>query len=385
MYSCDALIVNGGEGRADDAQAAIVTGMHLPSHCNDRRAPLPTSKGEWSMISQEASSLHQDAIVMDAHSDVFGDVARRRLLGETKVLERLHVPAWRAGGVNIIITTLYTEPEHKPDRALRRAMTLLGAGLNDIDETRDIVLCRTRAEIDEAVAEGKIAFILAMEGGEPVQDGIESLRVFHELGIKVLGLTWNQRNLLAEGVGEERANGGLTELGREMVAEANRLGIILDVSHLSVRSFWDLIETSRAPVIASHSNAKALCGHRRNLDDDQIRAVVATGGFIGINGVADFICDDGSQASLEKMLDHVDYVAQLAGPEHVALGPDFVDYLRVGPGVAERHEDIHYPAGFATIAEMPNVTAGLLRRGYDEATIRGFLALNALRVLDRVL
>lgn len=322
--------------------------------------------------------LHRDALVVDAHSDVFCDVARRRLLGETKVLERLHVPAWRAGGVNVVVTTLYTEPEHKPDRALRRAMTLLGAAMNDIEETPDVTFCRTRAEVDATVEAGKIAFILAMEGGEPVQDGIESLRVFHALGVKVLGLTWNQRNLLAEGVGEERANGGLTELGREMVAEANRLGIVLDVSHLSVKSFWDLIDTSTRPVIASHSNAKALCGHRRNLDDDQIQAVVASGGFIGINGVADFICDDGSQADLETMLDHVDYVVERAGAEHVGLGPDFVDYLRVGPGVAERHTDIHYPKGFATIADMPNVTEGLLRRGYDETTIRGILGLNAL-------
>lgn len=337
------------------------------------------------MISDHASRLHQESIVMDAHSDVFGDVARRRLAGEAKVLERLHVPAWREGGVNIVITTLYTEPEHKPDRALRRAMTLLGAGLNDIDETPDVTMCRTREEIDAALSAGQIAFILAMEGGEPIQDGIESLRVFAALGVKVLGLTWNQRNLLAEGVGEERAGGGLTELGREMVAEANRLGVILDVSHLSIKSFWDLLETSTGPVIASHSNAKALCGHRRNLDDEQIKALVASGGFIGINGVADFICDDGSQADLERMLDHLDYMVGLVGAEHIALGPDFVDYLRTGPGVAERHLDIHYPAGFATIAEMPNVTDGLLRRGYDEDTIRGFLALNALRVLDTVL
>jgi membrane dipeptidase len=332
-----------------------------------------------------AAELHRDALVVDAHSDVFCDVARRRLLGETQVLSRLHVPAWRAGGINVVITTLYTEPEHKPDRALRRALTLLGAALNDIAETPDVALCRTRTEIDAALAQEQIAFILAMEGGEPIQDGIESLRVFYDLGVRVLGLTWNQRNLLAEGVGEERAAGGLTELGREMVAEANRLGVILDVSHLSVKSFWDLIEVSSTPVIASHSNAKALCGHRRNLDDEQLQAVVTSGGFIGINGVADFICDDGSQADLERMLDHVDYIVERVGAEHVGLGPDFVDYLRVGPGVAERHTDIHYPTGFATIAEMPNVTEGLLRRGYDESTVRGILGENALRVLTPVL
>jgi len=316
---------------------------------------------------------------------VFCDVARRRLLGEREVLNRLHVPAWREGGVNVVITTLYTEEEHKPDRALRRAMTLLGAGLNDIDETPDVHLCRTISEIDATVASGGIALVLAMEGGEPIQESVDALRVFYQIGMRVFGLTWNQRNLLAEGVGEERANGGLTELGREVVAEANRLGILLDCSHLSVRSFWDLIEASARPVIASHSNAKALCGHRRNLDDDQIQAIVTSGGVIGINGVASFITDDRNDASLEKMLDHLDYMVKLAGIEHVALGPDFVDYLRVGPGVTEEDLDIVYPKGFESIRTMPNVTAGLVARGYDESAIRAILGGNMLRLLGTVM
>jgi membrane dipeptidase len=328
--------------------------------------------------------LHDDAVVVDAHSDVFCDVARRRLRGETDVLRRLHVPAWRAGGVDVVVTTLFTEPEHKPDRALRRAMTLLGAGLNDLDETYEITLCRTRAEIDAAVSSGHIAFVLAIEGGEPIQDGIESLRVFYQLGVRVLGLTWNQRNLLAEGVGEERAAGGLTELGREMVREANRLGVLLDVSHLSVKSFWDLLETSEAPVIASHSNAKALCGHRRNLDDAQLKALAETGGVIGVNAVADFLDDDRHQASIERVLDHIDYVANLVGIERVALGPDFVDYLRTGPDTIPGADEIIAPEGFENITAMPNVTAGLLQRGYTEEQIRGVLGGNFLDVLTRV-
>ncbi len=337
------------------------------------------------MIDSQARRLHDDAVVVDAHSDVFCDVARRRLLGETDVLTRLHVPAWREAGVDVIVTTLYTEEEHKPDRALRRAVTLMGAALADIDETPDVALCRTRAEIDAALADGRIAFVLAMEGGEPIQDGIASLRVFYELGVRVLGLTWNQRNLLAEGVGEARAGGGLTELGREMVAEANRLGILLDASHLSTKSFWDLIETSSGPVIASHSNATALCAHPRNIDDDQIRAIVASGGVIGVNGVARFIADDPADASLDRMLDHLDHIVAVAGVANVALGPDFVDYLRVGPNIPFDVSPAEATAGFATITDLPNVTARLLARGYDEAAVRGILGGNMLRVLDTVM
>jgi membrane dipeptidase len=336
------------------------------------------------MRDDRAAELHRDAIVVDGHSDVFCDVAERRLRGETNVLARLHLPAWRAGGVDVVVTTLYVEPAHKPDRALRRALTLLGAGLNDIDETPEVVLCRTGAEIRAAVARGQIAFVLAIEGGECIQDGLESLRVFHQLGLRLLGLTWNQRNLLAEGVGEARSGGGLTTLGRAVVAEANRLGVVLDVSHLSDRSFWDLVETSRAPIVASHSNARALCGHPRNLDDDQIRAVVASGGIIGINLVSSFITNDPAAATLEGALDHIDYLAKLVGPEHIALGPDYADFLvaALGMTVDNGPRSLTYVAGCEKVSDLPNVTVGLLRRGYGEDAIRGILGENFLRILE---
>jgi membrane dipeptidase len=332
---------------------------------------------------ERASRVHREAVVVDGHSDVFCDVAERRRRGETRVLGRRHVPAWRAGGVDVVVATLYVEAEHKPDRALRRAVTLLGAGLDDVDETPEVALCRTSAAIDAAVAGGRIALVLAIEGGECLQDGVESLRVFHELGVRILGLTWNQRNLLAEGVGEARAGGGLTELGRRMVAAANRLGVVLDASHLSVESFWDLVEASRAPIIASHSNARALCRHPRNLDDDQIRAVAMSGGTVGIAMVSAFVNDDPGAASLDDALDHVDHIAALVGAEHVALGPDFADFLTAEPGLTpgEQQRAGTYIRGCDRIEALPNVTAGLLGRGYDEAAIRGILGGNLLRVL----
>ena len=310
--------------------------------------------------------LHFASTIVDGHSDVFCDVADRRMHGETRVLSRLHVPAWRAAGVNVVLPTLYVEEEHKPD-AIAAGDDPAGHRPDDIAETPEIALCRTRAEIDAALAGGQIAFVLGIEGGECIQDGIASLRVFSELGVRVLGLTWNQRNLLAEGVGEERAAGGLTELGRIMVAEANRLNILLDVSHLSVKSFWNLFETGTGVIIASHSNAKALCGHRRNLDDDQLRAIAGRGGTIGVNMVASFIADDPKEANIERLLDHIDYITALIGVEHVAIGPDFVDYLDFG------HHDEVYAKDLPTIAALPALTDGLVRRGYDEPAIRGIL------------
>ena len=332
----------------------------------------------------DAAQLHADALVLDAHSDVFADVANRRSQGRRAYLREKHIPDWRAGGVNAVVTTLYTEPEFKPDRAFRRAMAQLGAALDDVGESGGIAFCRTRAEIEATAADGKIAFILAMEGAEPIQDEIGSLRVFYELGLRILGLTWNQRNMLAEGVGEDRSAGGITERGREYIAECNRLGILPDVSHLTVKAFWDMIDASNGPVIASHSNALALCSHKRNLDDDQLRALAETGGFIGVNGVAAFINDDPSKANLEGMLDHLDHIVTVVGVEHVGLGPDFVDYMRDDPMSFSSSTEIDYPGGFEDITKMPNVTAGLIERGYSEDAIRGILALNFLRVFENV-
>ena len=333
------------------------------------------------MESERAAALHADSLVVDGHSDVFCDVAIRRQQGETDVLRRLHLPAWRAGGVRAVVTALYVEPEYKPDRAWRQAMTLLGAALNDIENTPEVTFCRTRAEIDAAIARGQIAFVLSIEGAECIQDGIESLRVFYELGVRLIGLTWNQRNMLAEGIGEARAGGGLTELGRTMVREANRLGILLDVSHLSVKSFWDLIEASSAPIIASHSNAKALCDHPRNLDDDQIRAVVASGGTVGVTMVPAFITNEPREATLARLVDHIDHIAGLVGPEHLAIGPDYVNFLESWATRAERYT----LAGLEEISQLPNLTAMLMQRGYDERAIRGILGENFLRVLTGVI
>lgn len=333
------------------------------------------------MESDRAAALHADSLVVDAHSDVFCDVEIRRARGETDVLRRFHLPAWQAGGVNAVVTALYVEPEHKPDRALRQAMRLLGAALNDIEQTPEVAFCRTRAEIDAAVARGQIAFILSIEGGECIQDGIEALRVFYELGVRLIGLTWNQRNMLAEGIGEARAGGGLTELGRTMVREANRLGILLDVSHLSVKSFWDLIETSQAPIIASHSNAKALCDHPRNLDDDQIRAVVASGGTVGVTMVPAFITKEPREATLARLIDHIDHIASLVGTENIAIGPDYVNFLEAWANRAETSP----LSGLENISVLPNLTAALVQRGYSEAAIRGILGENFLRVLTGVI
>jgi membrane dipeptidase len=197
----------------------------------------------------------------------------------------------------------------------------------------------------------------------------------YDLGLRALGLTWFRRTMVADGTGEEEAGGGLTRFGRAVVRECHRLGILVDVSHLSERGFWDVMRVAEGPVIASHSNARALCEHPRNLRDEQLHALAATGGVVGLNACPDFV--DPSAPSLDRLLDHAAHMSEVMGPGHVGLGLDLLEYL---PG----YEDKRLP-GLADASEAPAITAGLLARGASDGEIRGLLGQNWLRVWHQVL
>ena len=231
----------------------------------------------------------------------------------------------------------------------------------------ELMLAFNQADVIKAQQEGKIAVILSLEGGEALGDDPGLLEVFYRLGVRSLGLTWNQRNLLASGVDDDDSGGGLTALGGEAVKVAQNLGILLDVSHLSARSFWDLIDHARGPVIASHSSAFALCPHPRNLTDQQARAVAQTGGVIGVNFHSPFLCKQGG-AKLIDVVNHIDYLVQLVGPEHVGLGSDF-DGIPAGP------QGLEGPHRF------PDLARALTERGYKDQEVRAIMGLNFLRVL----
>lgn len=231
----------------------------------------------------------------------------------------------------------------------------------------ELMLAFNQADVAKAQQEGKIAVILSLEGGEALGDDPGLLEVFYRLGVRSLGLTWNQRNLLASGVDDDDSGGGLTALGGEAVKVAQNLGILLDVSHLSARSFWDLIDHARGPVIASHSSAFALCPHPRNLTDQQARAVAQTGGVIGVNFHSPFLCKQGG-AKLIDVVNHIDYLVQLVGPKHVGLGSDF-DGIPAGP------QGLEGPHRF------PDLARALTERGYKDQEVRAIMGLNFLRVL----
>ena len=230
--------------------------------------------------------------------------------------------------------------------------------------------------------------ILSFEGAGPVEDAVELLGTFHRLGVRCVGLTHDFRNHLADGV-RTGSRGGLTDLGRDAVREMNRLGIVIDVSHLNDAGFWDVVELSAAPIHASHSNARSLCRHPRNLTDDQLRAIAGSGGVVGIHALGALVTDREGHPTLDELLAHVDHLLELMGEDHVALGPDVMENypdeeyrLLWDPRLPTAKLSYVYPDAFASLSHTQNLTAAFLARGYGAGVTRKILGDNMLRLFE---
>ena len=268
-------------------------------------------------------------LLLDAHSDILLDVMRKRTFGEKRVIEKDWVSRMRKAAIDTRILAIYVDDAFLPEMALRKGLDLVSVLNTEIDESPSICLCTTCKEIKNAKSEGKIGFILGMEGAEPLVNDANLLQIFHKLGLRVLTLTHSRRNYAGDGsfLSSWKAShiGGLTEFGMDLVQRANDLRIVIDVSHLNDPGFWDVMEITRSPVIATHSNCRSLCNHPRNLTDDQIKAIAEKGGVIGVNSVPPFV--DKKNADIDHMLNHIDHIVGMAGEESVGLGFDFYGYL----------------------------------------------------------
>ena len=283
----------------------------------------------------------------------------------------LDLPRLKKGGVNLQIMALFVEKRFKPFQALPRTLEMAGALHRLLDQCReDVTLIEKTQDLEEVGRDSKPqGFLMALEGGEALCSS-DVLYSFFKLGLRLVTLTWNQRNQLADGVGESCTGGGLTKLGRELVEEMNNLGIGVDVSHLSEKSFWDVAEVSRKPLIASHSNAYAICDHQRNLKDDQISAIVESQGIIGIN-FCSFFLNKTRQTSIEDILRHIDYLGEGWGFDCIGLGTDF--------------DGIGYPpTDLQDISRLPELFKKL-KECYGEEVAVKIMGENWRRVLNAVL
>lgn len=333
--------------------------------------------------------MHGRYLVVDAHSDMLNDVLPKRITGRKNVIAQDWLPGMKKGGIDVRVLAIYSDVSYLPELALRRALDLIAALYAEIDESPNLVLCTSYDDIKKAKQNGKIGFILSMEGAEPLGRDIQLLRVFHSLGLRVLGLTHNLRNYAGEPAlttpAETGQIGGLSDFGSALIQEANELGVVIDVSHLNDPGVWDVMRNSRHPVIASHSNCRALLDHPRGLTDEQIRAIAENGGVIGINACA-LLVGGGKDTTIDMLLDHLEHIVNVGGMQSVGLGLDFADYLVKYLSEEERTKlpyigPVH---GLSGDADVPKITQELFKRGYDDEGIELILGKNFMRVFQIV-
>ena len=328
----------------------------------------------------DAQTLHQTSIVIDGHCDTLlrwqaqerGRMPHSLFPAEDKGhidLERLKI-----GGITAQNFACYVWPQSLPSQATRQTLRLIDLFYRfQADHADDLCPATCAGDIERAKAEGKIAGILSMEGAEGLEGDLGVLRMMHRLGVRWIGMTWNHRNQAADGLFEARTGGGLTGFGVNLVQEMNRLGMLVDIAHLSPAGVRDVFEVSEAPVIASHANAHAVCPVPRNLSDEQLTGIAASGGMVGATYVPDFIRSGEDPATLGMLVDHIDHMVRVAGIDHVGLGSDF-DGFGGTP-----------PAGLEDASCAPNITAQLLERGYRTADVQKILGGNWLRVIGQVM
>ncbi len=336
---------------------------------------------------ERVADIHRRAFTVDAHFDLPYEVANRRERGQRKVIENNFLQQFRSGGFDLIVSAIFIHDYFLPEMGLRRALAQISFLHEELEEIPgQLHICRTTAEAYAARAERKVALFLSLEGVEPLQNDIRLLRIFYELGVRGLGLVWSRRNYAGDGAffsdAREGRKGGLTPFGVRLIEKAEALGMFIDVSHINDEGFWDVMDIAARPIIASHSNCRALAGVKRNLDDEQIKAIAKTGGVIGMNALDVFIRQNEPEVSVSHFVDHVDYIVKMCGIEHVGLGFDLCDsfenFIQVKPALETR--DV-----IKTHAGLGEFTAELIARGYTDDEIIAILGGNFMRVFAEIL
>ncbi len=368
-----------------------------------------------------ALELHHDAIVVDGHNDVptrildFGfDLAmdgdessdRSSFLYEGGPFTWLPNPPYgenlatdmdlariREGGLDAQFFSIWVDFKYYdpaiPGQSTQRALEMIEALQKQVHKyPENLENAYSAQDVERIASENKLAVLMSLEGGHAIENDLENLRRFYELGIRNMILTHNSGHDWADSSTDVPINNGLSEFGREVVGEMNRLGMIVDISHVSDKTFWDVLEVTRAPIIASHSNSRSLADHPRNMTDDMIRAMTTNDGVVMINFMIPFIDQEQTEywkligwhwfwhprhpeTPLSLVVDHIDRVVQLAGIDHVGLGSDF-------DGM------VFLPEELKDVGDFPNITVELVRRGYSDEDIRKILGGNVLRVLANV-
>ncbi|HIU64222.1 MAG TPA: dipeptidase [Candidatus Avacidaminococcus intestinavium] len=314
--------------------------------------------------------------ICDCHCDTLTELYKKDLsFWENQ--EHIDIKRLIANGGGLQFCAIFVPTkEFRYYGGLRYTLCLLDKYKQEITKMRaagvDLLTVTTKEDVD-AVLNHKVSTLLAIEEGGALDGSIEALRILYELGVRAITLTWSNRNDIGDGINEEISGGGLTVFGRSVVKEMNRLGMLIDVSHMSTRTFWDTLELSAKPIIATHSNAQALCSHPRNLNDEQIKALTAKEGLVGITFAGQFLEEDYRDACIESVYRHIDYMLNLIGnDDHVGFGSDF-------DGIS------HPPYNIQGVQDYPAIIEYLAKKNYSDETIAKITHKNVLNLLKKVL
>ncbi len=306
-------------------------------------------------------------LILDAHCDTIGKICD--LGGSLEKNDfQLDLKSIHGGGYVQFFAAFIDKLKDKKTPFLR-CMELIDCYFGEASRNKDLMAhCNSFEDIKNALKDKKVAAILTIEGGEAIEGSIEKLRFFYDLGVRAMTLCWNYDNELCGGI--EKNNGGLTQFGKAVVSEMNSLGMLIDLSHCSEQTFWDVVERSKSPVCATHSNARAICNHKRNLTDEQIKAIIKTNGCIGINLYPPFV--KGENCKIEDVLRHIEHILMLGGENSIGLGCDFdgVEFL---------------PDGIKGAKNLPLLFDVMKGRGYADLLIKKLSSGNFLNLLEKIM
>lgn len=310
-------------------------------------------------------------LIVDGHCDTLTAApGQGRDIGRLSGHGQLDLPRMASAGVNVQFFAAFISPGFK-DWALKKCLQYIDDFYKIMEKNKAAVEPALNADdISKITAAGKIAALLSVEGGDALSGDLAVLRMLYRLGVRSITLTWNGRNELGDGVGEGDSAGGLSQYGRAVVGEMNRLGMLVDVSHLSGKGFWDVAGVSSQPFAATHANCYALCPHPRNLTDTQIEHLAQTGGVVGLSFVPAFVHP--AQPDMDRFIAHVDHMASRFGTQCIGLGSDF-------DGMDE------YLPGLEDVGCIPRLAEKLLARGYSYDQVSDIMGGNWMRLLERVL
>src|SRR5262245_19854971 len=355
---------------------------------------------------ERAKKIHFSSIVLDTHIDVTPRLQTEWKFTDEHTTGHIDLPRMKRGGLNALFFSIYMRGTITGQKAVDDAKARIAAVHKLAQDLPDkVMLCPTAADVRRAHSQGKIAALMGMEGGHMINNSLPTLRMFAELGVRYLTLTHSVNTDWADSSGDQPKHNGLTDFGKDVVRELNRLGVMVDISHVADKTFWDALAVSKAPMVASHSSCRALSGHSRNMTDEMIKALAKKGGVIQINYLDSFIDKDlylwsqktqaarrllseqsrsresireelekqfgpAPKASWERIVDHIDHAVKLVGADHVGLGSDF--------------DGGSMPVGMEDCSKLPKITEALVRKGYKESDIRNILGLNTLRLMEEV-